>query len=106
MISGSYTTLLKRGTRIALRAKVNDNLITGMRLVDALLPIGRGQRQLILGDRNTGKTTIFMTTLFACNLYNSIATVDGFGAKRIFGIYIGIQTNLSKLSILVNMIRH
>lgn len=44
-----YTSLLKRGTRISLRGKVNTSLITGVRIVDALLPIGRGQRQLILG---------------------------------------------------------
>ena len=47
----SYNNLLKRGPRIALRSKVNDSVITGLRIVDAILPIGRGQRQLILGDR-------------------------------------------------------
>ena len=45
------TSLTTKGTRIALRAKVNDTLITGISLVDHILPIGRGQRQLILGDR-------------------------------------------------------
>ena len=47
----AYDNLLQRGIRIALRSKVNDSLITGLRIVDSLLPIGRGQRQLILGDR-------------------------------------------------------
>jgi F-type H+-transporting ATPase subunit alpha len=45
------TTLTTKGARIALRAKVNDTLLTGITAIDALLPIGRGQRQLILGDR-------------------------------------------------------
>ena len=45
------TSLTKKGARIALRAKVNDTLLTGISLVDNILPIGRGQRQLILGDR-------------------------------------------------------
>ena len=54
----SYSNLLKRGVRIALRSKVNDSLITGLRIVDSILPVGRGQRQLILGDRYTGKTSI------------------------------------------------
>ncbi len=43
----SYDNPLKRGIRIALRAKVNDSLITGLRVVDSILPVGRGQRQLI-----------------------------------------------------------
>ena len=37
---------------------INDSLITGLRIVDSILPVGRGQRQLILGDRYTGKTSI------------------------------------------------
>ncbi len=57
----SYNNTLKRGCRIALRAKVNDSLITGLRVVDSILPVGRGQRQLILGDRYTGKTSIFLS---------------------------------------------
>ena len=49
---GFYSTsLTTKGARIALRAKVNDTLLTGISLVDNILPIGRGQRQLILGDR-------------------------------------------------------
>jgi F-type H+-transporting ATPase subunit alpha len=104
-MSGSYTSLLKRGTRIALRAKVDDSLITGLRIVDALLPIGRGQRQLILGDRGTGKTSIFVCALYCANIVNSIATVEGFGAKRVFGLYIGIQVNLSKLCVICNNIK-
>jgi F0F1-type ATP synthase alpha subunit len=46
----SYNMVLQRGQRIALRSKVNDNLILGLRIVDSLFPIGRGQRQLILGS--------------------------------------------------------
>ena len=49
----SYDNLFKRGIRIASRTKVNDSLITGLRVVDSILPVGRGQRQLILGDRYT-----------------------------------------------------
>ena len=60
MIKIQYN-LLKRGVRIALRSKVNDSLITGLRIVDSILPVGRGQRQLILGDRYTGKTSIYLS---------------------------------------------
>jgi len=43
----SHDNPLKRGIRIALRAKVNDSSITGLRVVDSILPVGRGQRQLM-----------------------------------------------------------
>ena len=45
------------------RAPVTVPLQTGLKVVDALIPIGRGQRELILGDRQTGKTTIALDTL-------------------------------------------
>jgi F-type H+-transporting ATPase subunit alpha len=43
---------------IVERAPVNEPLQTGLKIVDALIPIGRGQRELIVGDRQTGKTTV------------------------------------------------
>lgn len=47
------------------RAAVTEPLQTGLKVIDALIPIGRGQRELILGDRQTGKTAIAMDTI--CN---------------------------------------
>ncbi|MBU2103840.1 F0F1 ATP synthase subunit alpha, partial [Patescibacteria group bacterium] len=44
------------------RAPVNQPLHTGIKAIDAMTPIGRGQRQLIIGDRGTGKTTIAIDT--------------------------------------------
>lgn len=96
--------LLKRGVRIALRSKVNDSLITGLRIVDSILPVGRGQRQLILGDRYTGKTSIFISCLLSNNIINIIGGIDGLGTKKIIGIYIGINQNLSKLGSIISFI--
>jgi F-type H+-transporting ATPase subunit alpha len=45
------------------RAPVTVPLQTGLKVVDALIPIGRGQRELILGDRQTGKTAIALDTV-------------------------------------------
>jgi F-type H+/Na+-transporting ATPase subunit alpha len=45
------------------RAPVNVPLQTGLKVIDALIPIGRGQRELILGDRQTGKTAIALDTI-------------------------------------------
>ena len=47
------------------RAPVVTPLRTGIKVVDALFPIGRGQRELVLGDRQTGKTTLALTTVLA-----------------------------------------
>ena len=63
--SFSYDNLSKRGIRIALRGKVNDSLVIGLRIVDSILPVGRGQRQLISGDRYTGKTTCFVNSNYS-----------------------------------------
>jgi F-type H+-transporting ATPase subunit alpha len=94
--------VLKRGCRIALRAKVNDSLISGLTVVDSILPVGRGQRQLILGDRYTGKTSIFLSFLITSNRFNFLGSMDGFGTKRLFTFYIGMNQNLSKLSQLID----
>jgi len=96
--------LLKRGTRIALRNKVNDSMITGIRLVDSCLPIGRGQRQLILGDKSTGKTSIFVFSLLTSWRYSIISSFEGISTKRLFGLYLGININLSKLMKLLHSV--
>jgi F-type H+-transporting ATPase subunit alpha len=50
---------------VADRQPVTEPLLTGTQVIDALLPIGRGQRELILGDRATGKTTIALDAILA-----------------------------------------
>ena len=79
-----------------LRGKVNESLSTGLRVVDSILPIGRGQRQLLIGDRFTGKTNIYISTIMNQDRNNYLKSVDGFGSKRLFGIYVGIDQDLSR----------
>ena len=45
------------------RKSVHEPMATGLKAIDALIPIGRGQRELIIGDRQTGKTAIILDTL-------------------------------------------
>ena len=97
-------TLFSRGARIALRAKVNDVLVTGLRIIDSLFSIGRGQRQLILGDRYTGKTAMYLAAIIRSNSINIPFSMDGLGSVRLFGIYVGISQNLSKLSRILSYI--
>ena len=63
-------TLFNKGSRVPLRGKVNEAVTTGVRVVDTILPIGRGQRQLIIGDRFTGKTSIYINTIINQNRNN------------------------------------
>lgn len=52
-----------RPVGIAGRQKITNHLVTGVSLVDLMIPLGRGQRELIIGDRKTGKTSLIMTTI-------------------------------------------
>jgi F-type H+/Na+-transporting ATPase subunit alpha len=50
-------------TGVMSRKSVHEPLATGIKAIDALVPIGRGQRELIIGDRQTGKTQIAIDTI-------------------------------------------
>lgn len=68
------TTVLRRieikAPGIIPRESVSESMLTGLKCVDALTPIGRGQRQLIIGDRQTGKTAILLDTILNQKFYN------------------------------------
>lgn len=56
-------TLEGRAPSVVQRQPVNEPVQTGIKAIDAMIPIGRGQRELIIGDRQTGKTTILLDTI-------------------------------------------
>ena len=58
-----YRVVEIKAPGIVLRQSVNEPLQTGIKAIDAMIPIGRGQRELIIGDRQTGKTTIALDTI-------------------------------------------
>ena len=53
----------RKATGVLSRSPVNEPLQTGLKAVDAMIPIGRGQRELIIGDRQTGKTAVAVDTI-------------------------------------------
>ena len=59
----TFRAVQKEAPPIMARSPVNKPLQTGIKVIDALLPIGRGQRELILGDRQTGKTGVAVDTI-------------------------------------------
>lgn len=63
-IEGTATRMLEQEPpSIVTRSALDQPIYTGLKIVDALIPIGRGQRELIIGDRQTGKTTLAIDTI-------------------------------------------
>lgn len=58
-----YHFMEEKAPGIMARKSVHESLQTGLKAIDALVPIGRGQRELIIGDRQTGKTTVAIDTI-------------------------------------------
>ena len=52
------------------RASVNEPMQTGIKCIDSMVPIGRGQRELIIGDRQTGKTAVALDTILNQKKWN------------------------------------
>ncbi|XP_049850183.1 uncharacterized protein LOC126321793 [Schistocerca gregaria] len=63
----NYLIMDRKAPGVIMRKKVSEPVMTGIKVIDALVPIGRGQRELILGDRKTGKTTIAIDTILNQN---------------------------------------
>jgi F-type H+-transporting ATPase subunit alpha len=71
----------RQAAAIMDRAAVNAPLQTGIKVIDALVPIGRGQRELILGDRQTGKTTIAVDTILNQHDQNVLCVYCAIGQR-------------------------
>jgi F-type H+-transporting ATPase subunit alpha len=63
--ASEYRFFSKIAPDVIKRSPVNQSLFTGTKIIDALFPIGRGQRELILGDRQTGKTTLAVDAILS-----------------------------------------
>ncbi len=67
---------------VMARKSVHEPLQTGIKAIDALVPIGRGQRELIIGDRQTGKTSVAIDTILNQNDQNMICIYVAIGQKE------------------------
>lgn len=77
-----YMLLEKKAPGIMPRKSVSVPLQTGIKAIDAMIPIGRGQRELIIGDRSTGKTAIALGTILNQNDQNVICIYVSVGQKN------------------------
>lgn len=83
------------------RQTINEPLLTGVRIVDALFPIGRGQRELIIGDRQTGKTAIAIDAIINQKQYNDKVSEK----EKVYCIYVAIGQKRSSVARIVKTLQ-
>ena len=83
---------------IMVRKSVNQPLFTGIMAIDSMIPIGRGQRELIIGDRGTGKTTICIDTIINQARINKVGLASGNKDFRpVYSIYVAVGQKQSNV---------
>ena len=99
-IGGELTEmpLERKAPGVIFRQPVTEPLQTGLKAIDAMIPIGRGQRELIIGDRQTGKTSIAIDTIIN-QRENYLA------GKPVYCIYVAVGQKGSTVANIVNVLR-
>ena len=90
--------LERKAPGVIFRQPVNEPLQTGLKAIDAMIPIGRGQRELIIGDRQTGKTSIAIDAIL-----NQRANYEA--GKPVYCIYVAIGQKASTVASIVNTLK-
>ena len=90
--------LERKAPGVIFRQPVTEPLQTGLKAIDAMIPIGRGQRELIIGDRQTGKTAIAIDTII-----NQRSAYEA--GEPVFCIYVAIGQKGSTIASLVNTLK-
>ena len=90
--------LERKAPGVIFRQPVSEPLQTGIKAIDAMIPIGRGQRELIIGDRQTGKTAIAIDTII-----NQRAAYEA--GNPVYCIYVAIGQKSSTVANIVNTLR-
>jgi F-type H+-transporting ATPase subunit alpha len=97
-IVGERSRVEVKAPGIIPRKSVHEPMQTGIKAIDALIPIGRGQRELIIGDRQTGKTAVIIDTII-----NQKEAHQGHDeSKKLYCIYVAIGQKRSTVAQLVN----
>lgn len=92
IINDGYSPIEVSAPTILERSSVNEPLQTGIKAIDSMIPIGRGQRELIIGDRQTGKTAIALDTIINQK------------GKDVICIYVAIGQKQSTVANIVNIL--
>lgn len=87
--TGQFFPIERKAPGVIERQPVHEPLQTGIKAIDALIPIGRGQRELIIGDRQTGKTSVAIDTIIN-QKYTHTEEAKQLGIKPVYCIYVAI----------------
>lgn len=90
----THTKVEIKAPGIIERRSVHEPMQTGIKIVDALIPIGRGQRELIIGDRHTGKTTLTIDTILNQKRMNDVCDTK----QKLYCIYVVIGQKQSTVA--------
>src|ERR1700735_2548116 len=101
LVDVTRTRVEVKAPGIVPRKSVHEPVQTGLKAVDALVPIGRGQRELIIGDRQTGKTALAIDTILNQRQVN--AGTDE--AKKLYCIYVAIGQKRSTVAQIVKTLQ-
>lgn len=93
----SYSPIERKARGVIQRQPVKEPLQTGITAVDAMIPIGRGQRELIIGDRQTGKTAIAIDTIIN-QKYTHTEQAQKYGIKPVYCVYVAIGQKNSTIA--------
>ncbi|KCZ86774.1 F0F1 ATP synthase subunit alpha [Hyphomonas jannaschiana] len=77
------------------RKSVDEPMMTGLKAIDGMIPVGRGQRELVIGDRQTGKTAICVDTILNQKATNDAAKDD---SEKLFCVYVAIGQKRSTVA--------
>ena len=97
-----YSNAEIKAPGIIPRRSVHEPVQTGLKVIDSLIPIGRGQRELIIGDRQTGKTSIIIDTIINQKRTNDAAKND---KEKLFCIYVAVGQKRSSVAQVVKTLR-
>jgi F-type H+-transporting ATPase subunit alpha len=101
VVSNQYTANINiKAPGIIYREKVNEPLFTGIKIIDSLIPIGKGQRELIIGDKGTGKTSICFDTILT-QKYENTKDIE----NSVYCIYVAIGQKRSSVKTIVDNLR-
>ncbi len=87
---------------IIARRSVHEPMQTGLKIIDSLIPIGRGQRELIIGDRQTGKTSIIVDTIINQKKINDAVKSD---KDKLFCVYVAVGQKRSTVAQVVKTLK-
>ena len=114
IVTDKYRQIEKVASGVITRKSVDTPLQTGIKAIDSMVPIGRGQRELIIGDRQTGKTAIALDTIInqkgqnvkciyvaigqkASTVANIVKTLEEFGAMAYTTVVVATASELAPL---------